>query len=126
MSKSSIARREQLRELLSELQNRLTPHFRPVFPQRTIFQFHFDEGEPYYLIVEQDRFQFLPNTYQVPSITLFVDNHATLAGLLTGSIDGMDAFMQGRYRADGNIVLSQLLLHLFTAEDPTVFYQVKD
>ena len=43
-----------------------------------------------------------------------------------GTMDGMVAFMTGRYRADGNIVLSQLLLYLFRSDDPTILYQVKD
>ena len=35
-------------------------------------------------------------------------------------------FMEGRYRADGNIVLSQLLLYLFKSEDDAKFYEVQD
>ncbi len=116
----------RLTHLLAELQSELTAHFKPAFFQDTVFQFQFDEDESCSLVVEKNRFQFLPNIHHQPSITLFIDSHATLAGLLTGSIDGMEAFMQGRYRADGNIVLSQLLLYLFNAEDPTVFYRVKD
>jgi putative sterol carrier protein len=112
--------------VLTELQNQLAPRFNPACLPPAIFQFHFDDGESCYLVVEQDRFQFLPDDCQHPSMTLFVDNHATLAGLLTGSIDGMDAFMAGRYRSDGNIVLSQLLLHAFRAEDAAVFYEVRD
>jgi hypothetical protein len=38
----------------------------------------------------------------------------------------MQAFMDGRYRADGNIVLSQLLLYLFKSDDPTIVYEVQD
>lgn len=112
--------------LLAELQSQLAPHFKPAFLQPTLFQFQFDEGESCYLEVAKDGFQFLPSRCHHPTITLYLDNHATLAGLLTGSIDGMAAFMQGRYRADGNIVLSQLLLHLFQAGDTTIFYRVKD
>jgi len=115
-----------LTNLLSELQSQLTPHFKPAFLPSTIFQFEFDEDESCYLVTEQDRFQFLPDKCQHPSITLFIDNHATLIGLLTGSIDAMEAFMQGRYRADGNIVLSQMLLHLFKSEDATFVYRLKD
>jgi|TARA_Y100000310_G_scaffold218241_2_gene219454 putative sterol carrier protein len=116
----------KLTELLADLQSRLTPHFKSAFLQPARFQFQFDEGEPCYLDVMADRFQLQPNTCHAPTITLFMDNHATLVGLLTGSMDGMEAFMQGRYRADGNIVLSQLLLHLFRPEDATLVYRVKD
>jgi hypothetical protein len=37
----------------------------------------------------------------------------------------MHAFMDGRYRADGNIVLSQLLLYLFKSNDPTIAYEIQ-
>ncbi|MCY4532330.1 MAG: hypothetical protein OXC84_08405 [Gammaproteobacteria bacterium] len=30
-----------------------------------------------------------------------------------GHMDGMRAFMEGKYRSDGNIVLTQLLLYAF-------------
>jgi hypothetical protein len=43
-----------------------------------------------------------------------------------GTHDGMDAFMDGQYRADGNIVLSQLLLYLFKSADPAVAFKVQD
>ncbi|HJN51372.1 MAG: SCP2 sterol-binding domain-containing protein [Pseudomonadales bacterium] len=112
--------------LLAELQSRLAPHFKAAFLQPAFFQFQFDEDESCYLEVATDGFEFLPGSCHRPTVTLFIDSHATLAGLLTGSIDGMEAFMQGRYRADGNIVMSQLLLHLFAPEDATVVYRVKD
>jgi putative sterol carrier protein len=38
----------------------------------------------------------------------------------------MQAFMTGRYRADGNIVLSQLLLYLFLPMDQTSIHSVRD
>lgn len=116
----------KLTTALARLQSRLTPRFNAAFIEPAIFQFQFDEGEPFHLVVEKDRFQFVANIDPHPTITLFIDSHTTLAALLTGTLDGMQAFMQGRYRADGNIVLSQLLLHLFRAEDPTVFYRLKD
>jgi hypothetical protein len=34
--------------------------------------------------------------------------------------------MAGRYRADGNIVLSQLLLYLFRSNDRAIAYEVQD
>ncbi len=41
-------------------------------------------------------------------------------------MDGMRAFMDGSYRADGNIVLSQLILYLFKSDDPTLIYEVQE
>jgi hypothetical protein len=33
--------------------------------------------------------------------------------------------MEGDFRADGNIVLSQLLLYLFKSNNPTIAYEVQ-
>jgi hypothetical protein len=38
----------------------------------------------------------------------------------------MNAFMDGSYRADGNIVLSQLILYLFRSLEPVLNYEIKD
>ena len=57
---------------------------------------------------------------------MYIDNHANCWGLINGEVDGMEAFLQGQYRADGNIVLSQLLLYLFRSHDSTIAYEVQD
>ena len=115
-------------ELLEELQQDLLTHFKPELLGRskTVFNFEFDNEAPFHLIVQDDTFAFRQGTHGSPAIKLYVSDHQTLSGLLTGSIDGMDAFMQKRYRADGNIVLSQLLLYLFKPERPTIAYEVRD
>ena len=116
-----------LYQLLKEKQAELSPHFKPGFLQRetTIFQFSFDTGEPFYLIVTTDEFELKEGNHDAPTISLMVKDHATCWGLLNGSIDGMKAFMEKSYRADGNIVLSQLLLYLFKSHDPTIVYEVQ-
>jgi putative sterol carrier protein len=106
----------------------LAPHFKPAFLQRakTVFQFQFEQDDPFYLAIEDDQFAFEPGLFDLPTLTLYLDQHETCWQLLNGSIDSMQAFMDGRYRADGNIVLSQLLLYLFKNDDPTIAYQVQD
>jgi len=49
-----------------------------------------------------------------------------LFNILSGDIDGMEAFMAGDYRADGNIILSQLLLYLFQKPHDISKHQVID
>ena len=106
----------------------LAPHFKPAFLQRanTVFQFQFEHDSPFYLAIEGDKFVFEQGRFDSPTLTLFLEQHETCWQLLNGSIDSMQAFMDGRYRADGNIVLSQLLLYLFKNDDPTIAYQVQD
>ena len=120
--------RMSLNDQLKVQAAQLAPHFVPALLQRerTVFQFRFDDGDPFYLVVTIDSFEFLPGEIDSATLTLFLDEHDTCWQLLRGSIDGMNAFMEGKYRADGNIVLSQLLLYLFKSNDPTIAYQVQD
>jgi putative sterol carrier protein len=113
---------------LQDLTRFVRPHFKKGFLHqgRTVFQFCFNQDDPFYLTVETDFYSFESGVHTKPAITLIVDNHDTAFQLLKGSLDGMRAFMEGRYRADGNIVLSQLLLYLFKPDDPTDIFLVKD
>jgi putative sterol carrier protein len=106
----------------------LAPHFKPEFLSReeTVFQFQFEAGPAFHLEVRGNEYTFSLGVAANPTLTLFVDTHETCWNLLSGRQDGMQAFMEGRYRADGNIVLSQLLLYLFKSDDSTVPYQVQD
>lgn len=117
-----------LDQILNTKTVEFTPHFKPAFLQRdrTVFHFEFEEGEPFELLVEGDTFKFCSLRNETPTLTLYLDNHETCWGLLSGHLDGMQAFMEGRYRADGNIVLSQLLLYLFKMDDPTTAYEVRE
>ena len=119
---------DMLTQELQDLSLSLQPHFKPDFLQqeRTVFQFCFNSDQPFYLIVATDRYVFQTGKADSTDITLYVDAHETAFQLLQGSKDGMQAFMDGSYRADGNIVLSQLLLYLFKPTDPTLIYEVQD
>ena len=117
-----------LSELLTEKQKVFEPHFKPSLLQRTstVFQFRFTEDEDFFLSVSQNWFSFSEGSATDPTLTLYLEHHETCWQLLMGTRDGMEAFMNGQYRADGNIVLSQLLLYLFKSDDPTVLFRVRD
>lgn len=117
-----------LSDLLTEKQKMFKPHFKPGLLQRswTVFQFQFTEDEDFFLSVSPDSFSFSGGSSKDPTLTLYLDYHETCWQLLIGTRDGMEAFMNGQYRADGNIVLSQLLLYLFKSDDPTVVFKVQD
>lgn len=117
-----------LSELLTEKKKLLEPHFKPGLLQRasTVFQFRFSEGGDFFLWVSKDLFSFSEGSATAPTLTLYMDHHETCWQLLVGTLDGMEAFMNGQYRADGNIVLSQLLLYLFKSDDPTLSFKVQD
>jgi len=117
-----------LSELLTEKQKAFEPHFKPDLLQRnsTVFQFRFTSDEDFFLSVSQNSFSFNEDSATNPTLTLHMDHHETCWQLLMGTQDGMDAFINGQYRADGNIVLSQLLLYLFKSADPTVAFKVQN
>ncbi len=117
-----------LNELLQERTTELAPHFAPALLQRahTIFQFLFEDDDPFHLVVTMEGFEFLTGEHEAATLTLYLDQHDTCWKLLQGHYDGMDAFMEGKYRADGHIVLSQLLLYLFKSNDPVLSYTVQD
>ncbi|MBQ75653.1 MAG: hypothetical protein CMQ20_11625 [Gammaproteobacteria bacterium] len=117
-----------LTQFLADKSAEMAPHFQPAFLQRpqTNFQFIFDSGDPFYLEVDGASFKFTPGEIEQPTITLYIKDHATCWNLLDGSLDGMNAFMDGSYRADGNIVLSQLILYLFRSLEPVLNYEIQD
>ena len=117
-----------LETLLREMKRNLAPHYQPGFLHRshTVFQFFFEEDAPFHLVASEDTFDLAPGVANAPTLSLFIDTHDTCWGLIQGRLDGMQMFMEGRYRADGNIVLSQLLLYLFKSEDDAKFYEVQD
>ncbi len=106
----------------------LEPHFKPGLLQRTstFFQFRFAEDEDFFLSVSAEKFSFNEGNVTNPTLTMYLDLHETCWELLGGTRDGMEAFMNGQYRADGNIVLSQLLLYLFKSDDPTIIFKAQD
>lgn len=118
-----------LQSRLQTLSFELQPHFRAGFLQRdtTVFQFHFNQGDlPFYLKVHAQDFKLKEGEHKAPTIRLQVENHQLCIQLLKGEIDGMEAFMKGHYRADGHIVLSQLLLYLFRDQKQINIYEVQD
>ncbi len=117
-----------MEKTLNAMTEQLTPLFRQGFLRRevTVFQFLFDTGDPFYLIVEPTAFRFETGIASRPTLTITLDQHETLLPLLTGTEDSMTAFMRGRFRANGHIVLTQLLLYLFRPTDPVSVFEVSD
>jgi putative sterol carrier protein len=109
-------------------QERLASHFKPGFLPRkaAVFQFHFDDGAPFHLVIDGAELALAAGIHPQPVVNLYIDSHVTCWGLIEGELDGMEAFMNGQYRADGNIVLSQLLLYMFRRKDAALAYEVQD
>ena len=118
---------EPLTASLAGMNEALKPGYSPALLQRqeALFQFHFEEGEPFHLHAWQEGFAFHAGEAEAPTLRLYLPAHDDCWQLLSGKRDGMEAFMAGAYRADGNIVLSQILLHLFRSQGTAFAYQVQ-
>jgi len=77
-----------------------------------VFQYHIDEAGAYYLQVAEQQCRLCEGEHADPSVSLTLDQ-ATLREILCGETDGMQAFMAGRVKAGGNILLATRLAELF-------------
>jgi putative sterol carrier protein len=78
-----------------------------------IFQFDL-EGNYFHLIIADGGYEISDGEHDDPSVTLMLASK-TLKGLLDGSVNGMTAFMMGKIKATGNMMLATKLTQLFPA-----------
>ncbi|WP_210397445.1 SCP2 sterol-binding domain-containing protein [Motiliproteus sediminis] len=77
-----------------------------------VFQYHIEEGGDYYLEVADGQCALSEGEHDDASVTLSLDQE-TLSEILSGETDGMQAFMAGRVKAGGNVMLATRLAELF-------------
>ncbi|MDR5902052.1 SCP2 sterol-binding domain-containing protein [Halomonas icarae] len=80
-----------------------------------VFQFHFDDAESHYLVIQDESLSVEQGEHDAPSVSLTMST-ATLKGLMTGEVNGMTAFMTGKLKATGNVMLATKLTSLFPGE----------
>ncbi len=78
-----------------------------------VFQIAIDSKPAIFLEASRKDFLFKSETTSKPDVTLFFDEAETLLAILLNEANANDLFLQGLYRSDGNIILSQLFLFLF-------------
>ncbi|MDD7804729.1 MAG: SCP2 sterol-binding domain-containing protein [Endozoicomonas sp. (ex Botrylloides leachii)] len=77
-----------------------------------IFQFKIEDGDSYHLTVKDGGFNILEGYHDAPNVTLIMDAK-TMIGVMSGEMDGMQAFMMGQVRAEGDMILATKLNELF-------------
>ena len=77
-----------------------------------VFQFNIEDGENYALIVKDGTCALEQGDNPNANVTLIMDSE-TLKGIVSGETDGMQAFMGGKLRAEGDMMLAMKLSELF-------------
>lgn len=77
-----------------------------------VFQFNIEDGENYALVVKDGTCAVEEGVNPNANVTLILDTD-TLKGITTGETDGMQAFMAGKLRAEGDMMLAMKLSELF-------------
>lgn len=77
-----------------------------------VFQFNIEDGDIYHLLIKDGKLDIVNGDHDDPSVTLIMDTE-TMIGIMTGEIDGMQAFMMGKLRTEGDMVLATKLNELF-------------
>ncbi|GAA6133338.1 SCP2 sterol-binding domain-containing protein [Oceaniserpentilla sp. 4NH20-0058] len=77
-----------------------------------VFQFSIEDGDNYYIAIKDGAFELGNGDHEDPSVTLIL-NSETLIAIMTGETDGMQAFMAGQLRAEGDMMLATRLGDLF-------------
>ncbi len=77
-----------------------------------VFQYKLDEGDAYFAAISEGNCALEKGEHDEPSVVLLMDNQ-TFSEVLSGETNGMQAFMSGRIRAEGDIMLATRLEALF-------------
>jgi len=77
-----------------------------------VFQFAVEDNA-HYLIVKDSQCTLIAGEHDDPTVTLIMDS-ATFQEVVSGELNGMQAFMAGRLRTEGDMMLATRLSDLFS------------
>lgn len=96
--------------LLDTMQQRFNPGAASGMDE--IFQYDIDDEGSWHIIVRQDQCEIKAADESAASVTLSMSKD-TLAAVISGETDGMQAFMMGDIKASGDVMLATRLSDLF-------------
>jgi len=79
-----------------------------------VFGFRIDDTKNFSLVVKNNTCELLEGENPDAQVTLVMDGD-TMQGIVDGSTDGMQAFMGGKLRTEGDMMLAMKLSELFPA-----------
>ncbi|WP_101756642.1 SCP2 sterol-binding domain-containing protein [Oceanicoccus sp. KOV_DT_Chl] len=77
-----------------------------------VFQFILKDSEDFWIAVKNGDKEIGKGSYDAPSVTV-TTSLPVLVGVLDGSVNGMQAFMTGKVKAKGNVLLAQKMSSIF-------------
>ncbi|MCH8530463.1 MAG: SCP2 sterol-binding domain-containing protein [Saccharospirillum sp.] len=98
-------------DLFSNIQSQFNPS--AAAGMDVVFQFNIEDADTYHLIVKDGQCELVEGEHQDPSVTLIM-NSETLQEIVSGDLNGMQAFMAGRLRTEGDMMLATRLSDLFS------------
>ena len=98
---------------IEKLQSRFNPE--AVKGMNEVFQFHFSDAGSHYLDIQDGTLGVHEGEHDDPSVSLSMSTD-TLKGIMNGDINGMTAFMTGKLKATGNVMLATKLTSLFPSQ----------
>ncbi len=76
------------------------------------FQFKIDGDDNFYISIADENCAAAVGEHDDPDITMIMDVD-TLKAIVSGELDGMQAFMTGRLQAEGDVMLGTQIGQLF-------------
>lgn len=99
-------------------QNKILETFKEKFNKESsvnvkeIFQFKLKDGKDFYLNIDNQNLEITEGENKNPSVILKTDIK-TLSEIINNEIDGIQAFMSGKLKVEGNVMLTTRLNDLF-------------
>ncbi len=101
----------RLEEILARLESKFQPQ--AAADMNVVFQLDLDEGTSlHYIVIRDQQCTITAGEHPDPNITLLMSEQ-TFIDVLKGEISGTSAFMSGRLRAEGDVMLATKLGKLF-------------